>query len=35
MNDSVPDSLVTDFEHLIPSLELPDADDLHNSHRFG
>ncbi len=29
MNDSVPDSLVTDFEHLIPSLELPDPDDRH------
>ena len=26
MNDNVPDSLVTDFEHLIPSLELPDFD---------
>jgi hypothetical protein len=29
MNDNVPDSLVTDFEHLIPSLELPDLDDRH------
>jgi hypothetical protein len=29
MNDNVPDALVTDFEHLIPSLELPDLDDRH------
>jgi predicted nucleic acid-binding protein len=29
MNESIPDSLVTDFEHLIPSLELPDPDDCH------
>ena len=29
MNDNVPDSLVIDFEHLIPSLELPDFDDRH------
>jgi PIN domain len=29
MNESVPDALVTDFEHLIPSLELPDLDDRH------
>ena len=29
MNDNVPDSLVTDFEHLIPFLELPDLDDRH------
>ena len=26
MNDNVPDALVTDFEHLVPSLELPDPD---------
>jgi predicted nucleic acid-binding protein len=29
MNKSVQDSLVTDFESLIPSLELPDPDDCH------
>jgi hypothetical protein len=29
MNENVPDALVTDFEHLIPSLELPDLDDRH------
>ena len=29
MNDNVPDALVTDFEHLVPSLELPDPDDRH------
>lgn len=29
MNQNVPDSLVTDFEDLIPTLELPDPDDRH------
>lgn len=29
MNSHVRDSLVTGFEHLIPSVELPDADDRH------
>jgi hypothetical protein len=29
MNAHVRDSLVTGFEHLIPSFELPDADDRH------
>jgi predicted nucleic acid-binding protein len=29
MNKSVQDSLATDFEPLIPSLELPDPDDRH------
>jgi predicted nucleic acid-binding protein len=29
MNSTIQDSLVTDFEHLISSLELPDADDRH------
>ncbi|GHU18476.1 PIN domain-containing protein [Betaproteobacteria bacterium] len=29
MNAHVRDSLVTGFEHLIPSIELPDADDRH------
>jgi predicted nucleic acid-binding protein len=29
MNENVPDSLVTDFEDLIPTLELPDPDDCH------
>jgi hypothetical protein len=29
MNTKIQDSLVTDFEHLIPSLELPDVDDRH------
>ncbi len=29
MNENVPDALVTDFEHWIPSLELPDLDDRH------
>lgn len=29
MNGHVRDSLVTGFEHLIPSVELPDADDRH------
>ncbi len=29
MNAHVRDSLVTGFEHLIPSVELPDADDRH------
>jgi predicted nucleic acid-binding protein len=29
MNENVPDSLVTDFEHLIPALSLPDPDDRH------
>jgi predicted nucleic acid-binding protein len=29
MNQNVPDSLVTDFEDLIPTLELPDPDDCH------
>lgn len=29
MNSHVRDSLVTGFEHLIPSIELPDADDRH------
>ncbi|WP_310482297.1 PIN domain-containing protein, partial [Chamaesiphon sp. VAR_48_metabat_403] len=29
MNQNVPDSLVTDFENLIPTLELPDPDDRH------
>src|SRR6476469_3518119 len=26
---AVPDALVTDYEHLIPALELPDPDDRH------
>ena len=29
MNSHVPDCLVTGYESLIPSLELPDADDRH------
>ena len=29
MNAHVRDSLVTGFEHLIPAVELPDADDRH------
>jgi hypothetical protein len=29
MNSHVRDCLVTGFEHLIPSIELPDADDRH------
>lgn len=29
MNVHVPDSLVTDYQVLIPTLELPDADDRH------
>ncbi|AFY92293.1 PIN domain-containing protein [Chamaesiphon minutus] len=29
MNENVPDSLVTDFEQLIPTLELPDPEDRH------
>ncbi|WP_225444292.1 PIN domain-containing protein [Pseudomarimonas arenosa] len=29
MNAHVRDSIVTGFEHLIPSVELPDADDRH------
>lgn len=29
MNQNVPDSLVADFEDLIPTLELPDPDDRH------
>lgn len=29
MNAAVPDCLVTNFENLIPSLELPDEDDRH------
>ncbi len=29
MNEHVPDSLVTDYESLIPSLNLPDPDDRH------
>jgi hypothetical protein len=29
MNTHVRDSLVTGFEHLIPSIQLPDADDRH------
>lgn len=29
MNAHVRDSLVTDFEYLIPSIELPDPDDRH------
>jgi hypothetical protein len=29
MNKSIPDSLITDFEYLIPTLELPDLDDRH------
>jgi hypothetical protein len=29
MNQNVPDSLVVDFEDLIPTLELPDPDDRH------
>jgi hypothetical protein len=29
MNENIPDSLVTDFEDLIPTLELPDPDDRH------
>lgn len=29
MNKNIPDSLVTDFEDLIPTLELPDPDDRH------
>ena len=29
MNENVPDSLVADFEDLIPTLELPDPDDRH------
>lgn len=29
MNANVRDSLVTGFEHLIPSVELPDVDDRH------
>jgi PIN domain len=29
MNQSIPDSLVTDFEYLIPTLELPDLNDRH------
>ena len=29
MNENVPDSLVVDFEDLIPTLELPDPDDRH------
>lgn len=29
MNQSVGDALVTDYEYLIPSLTLPDLDDLH------
>jgi hypothetical protein len=29
MNQNVSDSLVTDFEDLIPTLELPDSDDCH------
>ena len=29
MNKAVPDALAFDFEHLIPSINLPDADDRH------
>ena len=29
MNEHIFDSLITDYEDLIPSLELPDADDRH------
>jgi PIN domain len=29
MNENVPDSVVADFEDLIPTLELPDPDDRH------
>lgn len=29
MNENALDSVVEDFEHLIPSLELPDEDDRH------
>lgn len=29
INQSVPDCLVTDFEHIIPLLDLPDPDDRH------
>jgi predicted nucleic acid-binding protein len=29
MNENAPDSLVVDFEDLIPTLELPDPDDRH------
>ncbi|WP_212742591.1 hypothetical protein [Methylobacillus flagellatus] len=29
MNAHVRDSLVSGFEHLIPSVEMPDADDRH------
>lgn len=29
MNDAIPDSVVTGYESLIPSLDLPDPDDRH------
>jgi predicted nucleic acid-binding protein len=29
MNENVEDSLIFDFEHLIPTLQLPDPDDRH------
>lgn len=29
MNDAIPDSVVTGYQSLIPSLELPDEDDRH------
>lgn len=29
MSENIPDSLVTDFEQLIPTLSLPDPDDRH------
>ena len=29
MNEQIEDSLVENYEHLIPTLELPDADDRH------
>ena len=31
MNDAIPDSVVTGYQSLIPSLELPDEDDRHFS----
>lgn len=29
MDEAVPDALITGYEHLIPTLSLPDADDRH------
>ena len=29
MNEQIEDSLVENYEHLIPTLELPDPDDRH------